>query len=85
MFEGHELCKLEDNWAFDMTTFIGYYVKLDNDNKVKKFDKAFMAIRDNQTGTYNFDSLMRVPVRILKRAASVIQLYRREALLENVY
>ena len=82
MFEGHELYKIEKDWLFDLTTFMGYHVDI-SENNVTGYQKAFIAIRDPDTGTYSFDKKMKVPIKVLRKAVSVIQRYRKEALLEN--
>lgn len=81
-FKGHKLIKIDDVWVFDLTTFIGYKVKL-KDNKVKDYTKAFIAIRDEVTGTYSFDKIIRVPIKTLRKTVDIIQKYRKEAFLED--
>lgn len=83
-FDGHQLLKIEENWLFDLTTFIGYYVDLD-DKRVVGYKKAFIAVKDTNSNTYSFDKIINVPIRILRKVVNVIQKYRREALLENGY
>lgn len=82
-FEGHQLNTIDKCWVFDLTTFIGYHVTLDAHNNVRSYTKAFIAIRDNSTGSYSFDKLMNVPVKTLRKTIDIIQNYRKEALLED--
>ena len=83
-FDGHQLVKLDNKWTFDLTTFIGYKVSIDGETgQVIDYTKAFVAVRDKQTGDYSFDKLMRVPVKILRQTVNIIQKYREEALLEH--
>jgi hypothetical protein len=79
-FEGHELCKIDDAWVFDLTTFIGYKTVVDN-GVVTDYTKAFIVIRNKDTGEYFFDKLINVPVKIQKIAVKIIERYRKEALL----
>lgn len=83
-FDGHQLHKIEKNWLFDLTTFIGYLVELEGD-KVVGYKKAFIAIKDSKSDTYSFDKIIDTPIRILRKVVNIIQKYRREALLENEY
>ena len=83
IFDGHQLIKIDNNWVFDMTTFIGYMVSVDETGRVDEYSKAFIAIRDKKTGDYSFDKLMKVPVKILRKTVNIIQKYREEALLEH--
>ena len=82
VFDGHQLVKIDSEWIFDMTTFIGYKVSIDEAGQVDEYSKAFIAIRDKKTGDYSFDKLMDIPVRILRKTVNIIQKYREEALLE---
>lgn len=83
-FDGHQLYKIENNWLFDLTTFIGYHVKLDESKQnVIGYTKAFIAIKSDDSDTYSFDKIIDIPIRILRKVTCIIQQYRREALLEK--
>lgn len=82
-FEGHALYKIGKSWVFDLTTFIGYHVSVDDSDKVESYQKAFMVIYNNSIGSYSFDKYTTVPTRVLRRVVDVIQKYRKEALLED--
>lgn len=82
-FEGHELYKIDKNWLFDLTTFIGYHVRLDDTGNVTNYSKAFIASYKDDTKSYSFDKYMDIPTRIMRKAVNIIQNYRKEALLEN--
>ncbi len=82
-FKGHTLYKIDNNWVFDLTTFIGYKVDLNDSGDVKRYQKAFIAVFKKENYSYTFDKIIHVPIRVLRRVINVIQAYRREALLEN--
>lgn len=82
-FEGHDLYKIDTNWLFDLTTFIGYHVDLDKSGRVVNYTKAFIASYKNETQSYSFDKYIDIPTRIMRKAVNIIQNYRKEALLEN--
>lgn len=81
-FEGHQLNTIDKCWVFDLTTFIGYHIILDENNKVKEYTKAFVAIRNNDNDSYSFDKKMIVPVKVLRKTVDIIKRYRKEALLD---
>lgn len=83
-FEGHELYKIEENWVFDLTTFIGYHVEFDTKtDRIKCYTKAFIATYNNEMQAYGFEKYMAIPTRILRKAVNIIQTYRKQALLED--
>lgn len=81
-FEGHQFKKIGGSWVFDLTTFIGYRVILDN-NSVIDYEKSYMAIRDNKSGTISFDKFRSVPLGILRKTTEIIDNYRKEAFLDG--
>lgn len=81
-FEGHQLNTIDKCWVFDLTTFIGYHVTFDKDNKVKEYTKAFVVIRNSENGNYSFDKKINVPIKILRKTVDIISRYRKEALLD---
>lgn len=82
-FEGHALYKLGKEWIFDLTTFIGYNVTLDDSDNILGYKKAFIVTFNNETKSYSFDKYTTIPTRVLRKVVSIIQKYRKEALLEN--
>lgn len=81
-FEGHQLHTIDKCWVFDLTTFIGYYIRFE-ENQVNSYQKAFMVKRDAVTGSYVFEKTMKVPVKVMRKTVNIVQNYRKEALLED--
>lgn len=83
-FEGHDLYKIDSEWVFDLTTFIGYHVTLSSEypSIVKGYTKAFITVFDKDSGSYSFEKLTDIPMRIMRKVVDLIQKYRKEALLE---
>lgn len=68
MFKGHDLIKLlNNNWLFDLTSFVGYYVTEDNYGRLNG-RLAFIARYDKDRDKIIFDKLVKVPVKVLKEA-----------------
>lgn len=77
MFQGHQFVSLiNKNWIFDLTEFIGYKVKLDENDNVISYKEAFQAIVIDSDIV--FEKSMRVPLKVLKEAYSQISNYYKE-------
>ena len=82
MFQGHQFIKLlNENWVLDLTEYIGYKVKLDENMNVDSYKQAFQAtaIEDE----IMFEKFTRVPIKVLKEAANVIRCYQNDEDLDN--
>ena len=74
MFKGHQFIKLIDNhWVFDLTEFVGYKVKVDDNGNVISYKEAFEAEAIEEE--IMFTKLTRVPLKVLKEAANQIRIY----------
>ena len=77
MFQGHQMIKLcNDKWVFDLTEYIGYHVQLNKKGDVTGYKVAFRA--SYYDGEVVFEKEMRVSVKVLKEAASLIREYESE-------
>lgn len=77
MFKGHHFIKLvNENWVFDLTEFVGYKVKVDNDGNVSSYREAFQALTVGDEIIFN--KFTRVPLKILKEASKQIRDYMDE-------
>lgn len=79
-FNGHQLFKIDRNWLFDLTTFVGYRVSL-NGNKVTDFSKAFTVGLDDRSNSFRFNRVASTPVRVMRKVIDLIQRYLKEAYL----
>ena len=74
MFRGHQFVKLiNDNWVLDLTEYIGYKVKVNENLEVESYRQAFQAMVIGEE--IIFEKFTRVPIKILKEAASFIKDY----------
>lgn len=74
MFQGHQFIKLvNENWVLDLTEYIGYKVKLNENQEVESYKQAFQAIVISDE--IIFEKFMRVPLKILKEASNFIREY----------
>jgi hypothetical protein len=71
MFKGHQFVRLvNNNWVLDLTEFEGYKVKLNDKLEVESYKEAFKAsVMDNEV---EFEKYIKVPLKVLKEAASQI-------------
>lgn len=77
MFKGHQFVKLiNENWVLDLTEYIGYKVKLNENGEVDKYRQAFQATVIDDDITY--EKFTRVPVKVLKEASIFIRAYERD-------
>ena len=77
MFKGHQFIQLvNENWVFDLTEFVGYKVKLNNEGEVVSYKEAFQVL--TVSDEIIFDKHIRVPLKILKEASNQIKLYWEE-------
>lgn len=77
MFKGHQFVKLiNENWVLDLTEYIGYKVKLNENGEVDKYKQAFQATVIDDDITY--EKFIRVPVKVLKEASIFIRAYERD-------
>ena len=77
MFKGHQFIKIcNDNWVFDLTEYIGYKVKLDEDGNVESYKQAYQVIQVENELT--FEKFTRVPLKIFKETVNVINEYNEE-------
>lgn len=80
-FDGHDICKINSNWIFDLTTFTGYKIHTKN-GIISKAEKAFKIRDDNQKIKFKFTYYLdRVPIGVLRKSTKVIENYYKEALL----
>lgn len=74
MFQGHQFVKLvNDNWVLDLTEYVGYKVKTNDNREVESYKQAFQA---NVVGEeIIFEKFTRVPLKILREASNFIRDY----------
>lgn len=77
MFNGHQFIKLiNDTWVLDVTEYVGYKVKINDNKEVVSYREAFTAtVADNEV---SFDKSIRVPVKVLREAANIIMKHQQE-------
>lgn len=77
MFQGHQFIRLvSDNWVLDLTEFIGYKVKLNDNQEVQSYKEAFKATAVGDG--VEFDKYIKVPLKILKEATNQILDYLKD-------
>lgn len=75
MFKGHQFIKLvNENWVLDLTEYVGYKVKLNDNKEVDSYKEAFQVITIGEE--IMFDKKIRVPLKILKEASNQIRYYQ---------
>lgn len=78
MFQGHQFIRLvSDNWVLDLTEFIGYKVKLNDNQEVQSYKEAFKATAVGDDGV-EFDKYIKIPLKILKEATNQILDYLKD-------
>lgn len=80
-FEGHEIIKINRNWIFDLTEFIGYKVWTHKD-QIVKYKKAFRIRDPKNDGKFDITKYIdTVPLGVIRKSQEVIRNYYREALI----
>jgi len=76
MFQGHKFIKLiNEDWVLDLTEYVGYKVKTNDDLEVIDYKQAFDAVVVG--GEIIIEKYMRVPVKVLREAANFIRKYEK--------
>lgn len=76
MFKGHQFVKLlNDTWVFDLTEYVGYKVKVNDNGEVLNYKEAFEAKVVGDEIILN--KFMRVPMKVLKEASNQIKIYEK--------
>lgn len=76
MFEGHKLYKINKDWVFDLTEFVGYKVFWKN-GRISEVRKMFSV--EQYGNRFVFYKYGNVPLKVLKNTEKIIDHYYREA------
>lgn len=84
-FEGHEFFKINNNWVFDKTEFIGYKIQVDRKtDTILKYEKAFKVQDKEQTCNFKYTKYINnIPLGILRKSEDIIRAYYKEALIDG--
>ena len=44
LFHGHKFIKIRNNWVFDISEGIGYFVEIDKSGNIEKYTKKYRMI-----------------------------------------
>lgn len=80
-FSGHLCYVICDGWLFDVTTFIGYKIKQE-DEKITDAIKAFKIIDKNGDLNLKYTRYIdNIPLAVFRKSREVIKKYYKEALI----
>lgn len=82
-FDGHQIYKIGNDWVFDITEYIGYRVLKDDCGQVTSYDKAFYLEKSNNGKKTKFIQCLDVPVGVMRKAAKIVDIYCREAFIND--
>lgn len=76
-FDGHQMIKINRNWIFDCTTYIGYKVTTNKKaSKLLSYEKAFSILVDKSNKLHYHKYIESIPAGVIRKTNLVVEAHQ---------